>query len=956
MKPFLEELAEKIVSQHERLDELTIVFPNQRAALFFRQYLARHLTRPVWSPKLMTIEELFADLSDLQEADRLSLVFKLYSVYQDVVGRQETFDRFYFWGEMLLRDFDEVDKYLVAADLLFRDLSTWRELDSSFDDLTDEQKKFLRDFWANVEGKPSGSKEEFLSVWRTLPRVYAAFRKLLRKEGIGYEGMIHRDVAEGIRSTAIERKKKDKKLTHLFRENRGAVIFAGFNALTRAEEILMSYFVTAGAEVVWDLDSYYVDDDRQEAGQFFRSYRKHPVLGATFTAPLPTWFKSPEKKICLYGVPQKVGQAKLIGELLEKELRGGTAGDNLEVRTVIVLPDEAMLMPMLYSLPANVASINVTMGYPLRHTPLYTLLELLLELQLNRKEDRFSHRQVNAILAHAYTMALDEANAYALRQSIIHENKVFIPARELQVGESILPRIFRAIDPTGIPAYLLEVVQTLGASFGEHQRVDREYAFHFHRQLSRLHEVLTNSGSGLDIRGFQKLFRQVIQSLKIPFTGEPLKGLQIMGVLETRNLDFDNVFILSLNEGSLPASPRQGSYIPYSIRKAYGLPFHEHQDAMYAYLFYRVLQRAKKITLFYNTEPDILGMGEMSRFVQQLIHESGWKIESYTLNNPPQLTDVEPVEVLKTPRVMKMLRQYADPRSPGISPSKLNDYVECSLRFYLKYIANLQEAKEVKEDIDAAIFGTFLHNVMDWFYSDLIARKQSKEVSPDDLTPAVVGKLLDPLIDRAFRKHYGLPAGKEVEYKGQGIVVRSIVRHFALRLLEVDREYAPFSIEMLEEKKFTRPFALNSNGEKLSIMLGGRIDRVDRKNGAARVLDYKTGKDEISFDSIASLFARVGKRNKAAFQTILYAWLYQSRAGGDPIQPLLMTRKNLFKEGVRPLQMNRRDITDIRPHLPEFEDQLRALLEELYNPAILFTQTREEQNCKFCLFKDMCRR
>lgn len=951
MKPFLEELAEKIVLQHPRLEELTMIFPNRRAALFFQHYLSDQVIKPAWSPRLMTIEELFLELSTLQEADKLGLIFRLYKVYRKVMKNDEPFDRFYFWGEMLLRDFEEVDKYLIPATTLFKDLSKLREMDESFDYLTDEQKKFLRDFWLNFDDKPAGSKEEFLRIWRELPKVYTEFIKTLRIEHLAYEGMIHREVAEKLQS---------KKLARATDFLKGDVVFAGFNALTKSEEILISHFVEEGAQVFWDLDAYYVEDLNQEAGQFFRQYRKHPVLNKTFESSLTSNFKELNKKIQLYGVPQKVGQAKLLGQLLENEVifktnSASEAGE--EVKTVIVLPDESMLLSVMHSLPGGLENLNVTMGYPLRSTPLYNLLELLLDLQINRSGESFSHRQITAILAHAYVLSQDEDNATALRLDIIHRNRIYVGAAELQKEGSILQSIFQIVQPEGLAIYLLDIVQRLGATFEDKQSFDSEYAFHFHRHLSRLHEVLNESGAHPDLNGFQKLFRLVIQSQKIPFTGEPLKGLQIMGVLETRNLDFDNVFILSLNEGLLPAAPRQGSYIPHAIRKAYGLPTHDQQDAMYAYLFYRILQRAKNIRLFYNTEPDVLGMGEMSRFLLQLIHESGKEIPHHILNNPIQLNAVMPIRIAKTPNVMEALSRYTQPEGRGLSPSVLNDYIECSLRFYLKHIAGLKEAEEVEEEMDARVFGIFLHNIMDWFYRDWIERKPSREIVAQDLDPDKTNALLIPLIDRAFQEHFFLDPDKPVQYRGQWVVVKTIVLQFAHRIIELDRDYAPFTIELLETKTFNWPFPITVKDASQKVILSGRIDRIDSKDGVVRVIDYKTGKDGLTFESIESLFNHEGKRNKAAFQTILYAWLYhQHEKGAGPIRPVLMNRKNLFDDYLHDLQMGKEEITDIRPHLSEFEERLKGLLEEIYDPALLFTQTAEEKNCLYCAYKNICRR
>lgn len=944
MNPFLKDIAEKIVA-HPNLSELTIIFPNRRAALFFQKYLSESLTKPAWSPKLISIEDFFSSLSELREPDRLSLIYRLYTVYNEVMKSEEPFDRFYFWGDMLLRDFDEVDKYMASAPMLFKDLSKLKELDETFDFLTEEQKEFLKGFWLNFEEKPAGSKEEFLKVWRKLPKVYAEYSKSLRKEKLGYEGMIHKEVAEKVLAKGALGKK----------EKGADYIFAGFNALTKAEENIISYFVSEGAQCYWDVDEYYMDDAWQEAGQFFRQYKKHPILSRTFDVP-PANFKNPDKEISLTGVPQRIGQAKLVGQALSENL---PPTDQVE-KTVIVLPDESMLLPILHSLPPELADVNVTMGYPLRNTPLYNLLDLLIDLQLQRKGDYFSHRQVTAILAHAYVLAIAKEEAQKIRNSIIYANRIFISQEELQIESPLFRDLFQLIEPADASTYLLQIVKTLGASFTDKQSFDREYAFHFHRHLSRLHEVLQDTGKHPDWRGFQKLFRQVVISQKIPFSGEPLKGLQVMGVLETRNLDFENVFVLSLNEGMLPSAARQGSYIPHSIRRAYQLPTHDHQDAMYAYLFYRLQQRAKKISLYYNTEPDIIGNGEMSRFVQQLVYESNLPIKHYVLHNAVQINAIQPVTVNKTPEAMELLRKYlndgSDPEQKReLSPSALNDYIECKLRFYLKHLARLREASEVEEDLDARIFGNLLHDVVFWFYEELAANNQGV-IEKDDFKKS--GERVSRLIDKAFIKLYQLDPDKEVTYEGQRVVVRTIVKEFMAKIIERDKAYAPFTVEALE-KKFAVPMQIGDQ----ELLLGGKIDRVDRKYDTIRIIDYKTGKDELGVETIASLFDGEGRRNKAAFQTMLYAYLYTKELGDVKARmvPGLMNRKNLFDTSFifgHPLGVgrNKKVMDDARAHFPEFESLLEDTLTTLYHPDIPFDQTTNVKACLWCPYKGICRR
>lgn len=940
MTPFLQQLANDILDGGFPLDQLTVVFPNRRAGLFFQHYLAQRLTRPRWSPRLVSIEEFFQEHSTLHQPDRLTLIYELYRIYTRVIGREEPFDQFYFWGDMLLRDFDEVDRYCVNAGLLFKDLSKLKELDETFDYLTIEQKVFLKEFWLHFEDQPSRTKEEFLKLWRKLPEVYAEFVKSLRQREFAYEGLIHREVA-GL----LEEKPPNTGVA-------ASVVFAGFNALTRAEETLLSVYVKQGARVFWDYDAYYVNDARQEAGTFARLYSRHPVLGKTFPSAWPAHF-AVQRKIVLTGVSQKIGQAKLAGERV-KEILAQIPTEQREQelsRTVIVLPDEAMLLPVLHSLPEELTCINVTMGFPLPATPLFTLLDLLIEMQVRRKDDAFSYREVSAVLGHAYTLALAEQECARIQHKIVKNNQLRLPATELQQAHAFFQVLFQPADAPRAVDYLLEFVQYLGASFTDKESFDREYAFHFYQHLARLKFIFQDSDRWPDWRGFQKLFRQVILSQKIPFTGEPLRGLQIMGVLETRNLDFDNVILLSMNEGSLPAPQRQGSYIPHTLRKAYGLPAHEHQDAMYAYLFYRVLQRAGHVDLLYNTEPDKLSNGELSRYVQQLQLESGLSLERRVLHTTVHIHRAKPIEIAKTPEVLAQMEKFIAPSGPRyLSPSSLNDFLECGLRFYLKQVTELQEADEVEEDVDARMFGNLLHDVMEWLYDDW--RIAGTPVTADEFKNAK--PRIGGLIDRAFRKYYHLDDTKQVVYEGQQVVVKEVVEAFVSQILEIDAARAPLTILQLE-KKFEISLALPDGR---SVRIAGKIDRVDKTDAVIRVMDYKTGQDELKFKSLESLFERDQKRNKAAFQTLFYSFLYGRVENTTwPVQPGLYNRKNIFED--KPLfglTMDNIFLADASTLWQPFAEHLNKTVHQLYDPAQPFTQTPYEDHCKYCAYKALCRR
>ncbi len=947
MIPFLKELAERMIKEHPKLDELTFVFPNRRAALYFENYLARALQRPQWAPSLYSIEEFFKIHSDLKEPDKLTLVFRLYQVYTSVLKNSESFDKFYFWGEMLLRDFDEIDKYLVNAPQMFKDLSKIKELDETFDYLTEEQRSFLKEFWAHFSDKPSATKEEFLRMWRKLPKVYTEYTKALKKESLGYEGMIHREVAERFA----------KKIPGGLENSK--IIFAGFNALTRAEETVLSALVGSGAQIIWDADSYYVDNDLQEAGQFMREYRRSQHFSKTFESELPSHLLNAPKTIALTAVPQRIGQAKLAGLEVDRILEK-LPKDDLPVelsKTVVVLPDESMLLPMLHSLPEELNDINVTMGFPLRETPLFNLLDQVIEMQIKRRGKSFSHREVNAILGHAYVLSLSEQEAQKKIFDIIRNNRVYVPITDLAGTDPVFDVIFRPAESGEATTYLLAIVEHLGSRFSDKKSFDREYAYHFHQHLSRLHSIFSASENAPDWRGFQKLFRQVMMMQKLPFTGEPLRGLQIMGVLETRNLDFDNVIILSLNEGQLPSPPRQGSYIPHSIRRAYNLPTYEQQDAIYAYLFYRLLQRASNVSFYYSTEPDVVGNGEMSRYLQQVLLESKLPVEKRVLHSPIHVHKINPIVIPKTPDVVRQLEKYVkevDGRSQHLTPSSLNDYIECSLRFYLRHVASLREADEVEEEVDARVFGNILHDVVHWLYEDL-SKKRNGLITPGDLV--LTDASIDDLIDRAFRELYKLTVEEEVVYEGKRVVVKEVVRTFLRKILERDQEYAPFEIRMLEEN-FNEKIELASGTQ---VKIGGKIDRADIKNGTVRVIDYKTGKDDLSFESVESLFDGEGRHNKAAFQTILYSYVYYLHHGSpqEQIKPGLMNRNNLFgsdfKFGLK-MGRAREPMDDVRPLLSEFGQRLHSVVEELYNPEVPFRQTTNVKSCMYCSYRALCRR
>lgn len=942
MKAFLYELAEKLYRGHPQPDAVTLVFPNRRASLYFRKYLSQIIDKPVFSPRLITVEEFISAYATATIPDKLELIHRLYQAYKTITRTEEPFDRFYFWGEMLIKDFDEVDKYLVNAPLLFQDLSNQKELDSRFDLLTPEQLEFLRTFWGNFDARAGENKQKFLELWRQLPDVYTEFKRQLKADGLAYEGMVHSEVAENL----VAGKIKPESSPHYSSET----WFVGFNALTGAEEKILTWFVeNTQAKIHWDLDDYYLNNKTQEAGEFFREYQNHPVLGKTFESDIPANF-SQKKNVRVIGAAQPVGQAKIMSQLLQEQLQQGLIPEE----TLIVLPDEKLMLPVLHGISSSVEKLNVTMGYPLSNTPMFNLIELLIELQTHRRGDFYHHRQVISLLNHPHIIAADPASANEKRKRIQSENWVMVPGSMLRTDHVLQKLIFCEATENSILDYIRQVVEEVG-KLPQTEAVDQEFAVYFLRFLNRMQDVLGTHYSS--VKAFLQLFRQLVKTQKIPFTGEPLRGLQVMGVLETRNLDFKNVFVLSLNEGSLPSGSGKGSYIPYNIRKAYGLPTVEHQDSIYAYLFYRVLQRAENIFLFYNSETDPLGQGEMSRYLQQLLYESDMKPEAHVLHNPVQPVEIKPIVIQKDAEILAGLHQLneGNPRFKGISPSALNSYLECRLQFYFRHIAKVKEPNEVEEDIDARIMGNFLHEVMELFYTRLREKKKSKDIIAGDFDR--VESIIDSLLNEVFIKKYNLDPAKKVEFEGQRLVVREVVKRFALRILELDKAYTPFTMEAIEQGGVL--YRVKIDQSPGYVVIGGKIDRIDSKNGLIRVIDYKTGKDELNFESIESLFSREGKRNKAAFQTLIYALLYNTNMnpGNARISPGLINRMSLFEDSFEfGLKMAKTPVRDVNRLLPDFEAHLRKLLEELFNPETVFDQTTTVETCRICAYRNICYR
>lgn len=953
-QPFLEELAEDLLSRFGAdAGSLSVVFPNRRAGLFFRKYLSSKISTPLWAPEIHSIDDFILQFSDLQLADRITLVFELYEVYREILNSDEDFDRFYYWGEALLNDFDEIDKYMVDADLLFRDLSMQKEIELQYEYLSDEQREAVISFWSSFRTRLSRHQEDFLKIWKALFGIYQQFRINLESKGIAYPGMVYRQVAES-----------PQKFIRL--KPGEHIIFAGLNALTTAEETIIRKLAADGkGEMAWDMDAYYVDNPIHEAGSFLRKYRRDPVFSTTFTEPIPKLIaENFERKINVFGVGSKVGQAKKAAEIIE-EL--ASKGDWDPQKTAVILPDESMLFPTMNSLPENVDRINITMGYPLKDTPAYHFAESLVELHINsRKKDeeiQFYHPDLSNIARHAWFARFNPEEARIILRLIEERNLIYIPSNDCPRGLNY-PNIFGEI---ASHSELLDlIIRTF--TYLESQNipdVEKEYLLHLKKHLTRLKELTAGRESQITLRTLQRLFRQSSASVKIPFTGEPLDGLQVMGALEARNLDFQHIFILSFNEGSYPRSGGLHSFLPFNLRKGYGLPTFDYQDSIYSYNFFRLLQRSETVYLFYNTAGEN-GGGEMSRFLYQLIYESKFDMRHSIVNGNVNIESSELPVIEKSVLVMEKIDRYLDPESGyALAPSAINIYLDCRMRFYFRYVADLYEPDDVKEEIDPVIFGNLLHRAMEYLYKEF--EQSGKEVTPNEA--ALLKSKLEEAVGEAFNAEFGGKPGKKYETVGRNAIIAEIINKMAQRIIESDETYAPFKILSLEggaeKKRFRGSIQIQlPSGQRRHVAVKGIVDRIDRKNDTIRIIDYKTGKDDKSIESIDSLLDRDHpKRNKAAMQTFLYSLIYRQKHGitGSRIMPGIFNIRELFAKNFDyRLQLkseqgsNYEPVNDVTPFLTAFEDRLQIILQEIFDPSIAFDHTEDKRKCIYCAYRRIC--
>ncbi|WP_417470116.1 PD-(D/E)XK nuclease family protein [Leyella stercorea] len=981
-KTFLEYVAEDIISKYGTdLSRIAVVFPNKRAALFLNEHLARLAGQPVWSPAYITISDLFRQHTDLKPADPIKLICDIHKSFTKCTGIDETLDHFYGWGQLLLADFDDIDKNMADADSIFCNLKDIHELDD-ISYLDDEQKEMLKRFFANFSDDiESELKKRFLSLWSHFGDIYHDYNRRLTEQGIGYEGAIYRKVASG-------------QTLHLKYDK---YLFVGFNLLQKVERVLFSRLMKEDkAKFYWDFDEYYMPSPSQHlttspsplpsGGALVSSAPRtsaptnlttspsHHLSGGALVSSAPTNLNLSDfpneldntdpdiyanmrrpKRIRFISSPTENAQARFAGNwLLENHrYRAGR-------KTAIVMCDESILLPIMHSLPPEADKVNITSGFPLAMTPVASLVMLLFDLYtlgLRKKGTTLNPHYLKKLMAHPYAHHLQEVHLKGVHLSQVHQ--------EEQVHQPNSPSHHLTTSP--ILHHIATLIKQVGiATKPDGDPLTQESVFRMFTILNRL-AALADSGDLLvDNTTLRRLVSQLVGAASIPFHGEPVVGVQIMGVLETRNIDFDNVLLLSCNEGNMPKGVNDSSFIPYSIRKAHGLTTIDNKVAIYSYYFHRLLQRAGDITIAYNNSTDNGHTGEMSRFMLQLLVESGQKIDHYSLTAKNQPSPLMPKAIEKDETALSKLEEMS-----RLSPSAINTYIRCKLAFYYQYIAHIKEPDSDPETIDNRMFGNIFHRAAYLIYKDIT--DHSPVIEKAHIQAYLSNrKLLASVVDRAF---------EEEECKtnnGLQIINREVIIQYITKLLKIDQQLCPFSILAMEEEakvytqlSFTTPPShhLTTSPSHHHITIGGIIDRLDavtdKQTGKRRirVVDYKTGnKPSSAIKSIEEVFDPkniASKHSNYFLQAILYSLIVSRskewNAANDAVSPALLFIKQAPANDYDPtLLIDKHPISDVTVYEEEFLTKLKETVADMYSPDAAFTPTDDRKKCELCPYRMLC--
>lgn len=997
IKTFLEYVSEDILRKWgTNLSRTAVVFPNKRAALFMNEHLARYAQQPMWSPAYITISDLFRRHSQLQVGDSIKLICDIHKSFIKCTGLNETLDHFYGWGQLLLADFDDIDKNMADADKIFCNLKDIHELDD-ISYLDDEQRDMLKRFFANFsDDQESELKRRFLSLWCHFSDIYHDYNSRLAEQGLGYEGAVYREVAT--------REDIDFKYDRY--------IFVGFNLLQQVEQKLFTRLKKMGkAHFYWDFDEYYMPRHKTssatDAGHYIAQYLEHfPNELDTRSKDIYAQMRQPKSITYLSAATENI-QARYVSHWLRD---GERYKDGRH--TAIVMCDENILLPVMHSLPTEADKVNITSGFPLGMTPVASLVTQLFDLYTigsRQNGARYRTQYAGKVLTHPYTHYISE-NAKGIFKKLKDEH-IFYPDNKTLTyttvtdhtqlpdqadGPSVHPLTsadeglallfpsgtsFTSVDTaqgssirnTGNIAllhHICTIVKTVGVKAkAESDALFQESVFRMYTILNRIEQLASSGDLDVDITTLRRLAKQLIGTTTIPFHGEPVVGIQVMGVLETRNLDFNHVLLLSCNEGNMPKGVNDASFIPYSLRKAHGLTTIDNKVAIYSYYFHRLLQRAQDVTIVYNTTTDNGHTGEMSRFMLQLMVDGTHEILHQNLLAVNSPTPLAPHGIEKDDKIQQKLNSMR-----SLSPSAINKYLRCPVQFFYQYVAGIREPDCEDDTVDNRMFGNIFHKAAQIVYSDVASRRGTVEKT--QLQKYLKDtKLAESVVDRAFNEElFKQPTTtcntRPIEYNGLQLINRKVIIEYLRDLLKTDQKLAPFTIIGLEMPAYSDIIFETSDGSKRCINIGGIIDRLDMvddpRTGAKtiRVVDYKTGHQPSKpIDSVEGIFnpANISSRHSDYYlQTMLYSLIVDKSSrlnpGQNPVSPaLLFIKQAANNEAYDPvLYIGDHRIDDVSTFKSLYIQELKAVLSEIFSNDKPFIPTEDKSRCDNCAFRMIC--
>lgn len=915
---FLDKIAKILVENYsDSLSDTIVVLPNKRAKIFLIEALKKQVQTTVFSPEIISIEDFVQNLSGIRSLDSIELLFEFYEIYLSITEKssQQPFELFANWAKTLLQDFNEIDRYLLEPNKVLKYLDDIKEMEH----------------WSVAAESKTDLIKKHLEFWKLLPHYYESFYNHLLKKGVGYQGMIYREAVKNLNNYSHSQKIAKKQL-----------LFAGFNALNAAEEKIIQELLSINkAKIYWDSDQAFLNDVAHEAGLFIRRFKENWKYYKSNPFEWIVDDFSQTKNIQIIGTPKTIGQTKIAGSIIENQILSNY--DTALNTTAIILGEENALIPLLYSLPATVQNLNITMGYSSKNNPVQILIAKLFKMHTNALKRNpsgyvFYYKELLDVLTHP--LVEPHLNVASLIRSINLNNYSFITHKKLMELQSHPNDLFRLLfnqwnnNPTTILETITSILEAIKSSLNndvEAEKITKAFVYSIYKTINKLSNYCTQHQHINTLETLYAIYKQIIELAEVSFEGEPLNGLQIMGVLESRVLDFETVIITSMNEGKFPAGKSQNSFIPYDIKKELGLPTFKEKDAIYTYHFYHLLQRATNIYLIYNTESEGLDAGEKSRFITQLEIE---KQRNHTLSHEiynAVLPDRahQSIAIPKSENILIRLKEIAE---KGFSPSALTSYIRNPIDFYFQKILHIREVEEVEENVALNTLGTIIHETLKVLYEPFVG----KFLNESDLHSCL--KLLDAEVLHQFKLVY-----KEGEIKkGRNLLAFEVAKRNVYNFLQVE-------LESLKSGDAIKIIALEKTYERwlehpnlpFPILIKGNVDRIEERNGIIRIIDYKTGKVEkgnVTLKTWDQLIEDI--KNDKIIQVLAYAYMFEKEANGKPMEAGIISFKNL-KSGFLPFNFKSdQEVTTTIDNsiLNDFTEQLVLLLNEILNQNIPFEE------------------